>query len=151
MALTAISRRVRAVGAASCGVLATSPYVPTASGWVSLLGATLTSRMDADRHTDLIDSPCVYDLKKNKPGIKPGAVESLNRRVGKSHPNREPCYLSQAITVMKRFWRMLYCKSLAKDPIRPQMATATQSRTARRPSPRTWSEFCPYWRVSYTS
>ncbi|KAF9876919.1 hypothetical protein CkaCkLH20_05765 [Colletotrichum karsti] len=28
-----------------------------------------------------VDSPCVYDLKKNKPGIKPGAVESLNRRV----------------------------------------------------------------------
>ncbi|KAJ0329889.1 hypothetical protein COL5a_003715 [Colletotrichum fioriniae] len=37
--------------------------------------------LQAVGHTDLIDSPCVYDLKKNKPGIKPGAVESLNRRV----------------------------------------------------------------------
>ncbi|KAK1624043.1 hypothetical protein BDP81DRAFT_398997 [Colletotrichum phormii] len=32
-------------------------------------------------HCKRLDSPCVYDLKKNKPGIKPGAVESLNRRV----------------------------------------------------------------------
>ncbi|OLN92832.1 putative transcriptional regulatory protein C530.05-like protein 11 [Colletotrichum chlorophyti] len=32
-------------------------------------------------HCRRLDSPCVYDLKKNKPGIKPGAVESLNRRV----------------------------------------------------------------------
>lgn len=30
-----------------------------------------------------LDSPCVYDLKKNKPGIKAGAVGSLSRRVGK--------------------------------------------------------------------
>ncbi|EFQ31875.1 uncharacterized protein GLRG_07019 [Colletotrichum graminicola M1.001] len=28
-----------------------------------------------------VNSPCVYDLKKNKPGIKPGAVDSLSRRV----------------------------------------------------------------------
>ncbi|CRK40971.1 hypothetical protein BN1723_015824 [Verticillium longisporum] len=26
-------------------------------------------------------SPCIYDLKRNKPGIKPGAVGSLSRRV----------------------------------------------------------------------
>lgn len=26
--------------------------------------------------------PCVYELRKNKPGLKLGAVESLNRRVG---------------------------------------------------------------------
>ncbi|KAK0368872.1 hypothetical protein CLIM01_13767 [Colletotrichum limetticola] len=32
-------------------------------------------------HCKRLDSPCVYDLKKNKPGVKPGAVESLNRRV----------------------------------------------------------------------
>ncbi|KZL63105.1 fungal specific transcription factor [Colletotrichum incanum] len=32
-------------------------------------------------HCKRLDSPCIYDLKKNKPGIKPGAVESLNRRV----------------------------------------------------------------------
>lgn len=29
------------------------------------------------------ESPCVYDLEKKKPGIKPGAVGSLSRRVGK--------------------------------------------------------------------
>lgn len=26
--------------------------------------------------------PCVYDRKKQKPGLKSGAVESLNRRLG---------------------------------------------------------------------
>lgn len=31
-----------------------------------------------------LESPCVYDAKKNKPGIKLGAVGSLSRRVGKS-------------------------------------------------------------------
>ncbi|KAM5377893.1 hypothetical protein ACJZ2D_004797 [Fusarium nematophilum] len=32
-------------------------------------------------HCRRLDSPCVYDLKKSKPGIKPGVIESLNRRV----------------------------------------------------------------------
>ncbi|KAK1466268.1 hypothetical protein CCUS01_01117 [Colletotrichum cuscutae] len=77
----ATSHLVRAVGAASSGVPATSRYVRTANGWVSFLDAALKSIMDLERHTDRTDSPCVYDLKKNKPGVKPGAVESLNRRV----------------------------------------------------------------------
>ncbi|KAI3546309.1 hypothetical protein CSPX01_04388 [Colletotrichum filicis] len=81
MALMATSHLVRAVGAASSGVPATSRYVRTANGWVSFLDAALKSIMDLERHTDRTDSPCVYDLKKNKPGVKPGAVESLNRRV----------------------------------------------------------------------
>ncbi|KAK1994620.1 hypothetical protein LX36DRAFT_641127 [Colletotrichum falcatum] len=38
-------------------------------------------------HCKRLDSPCVYDLKKNKPGIKPGAVESLNRRVESGLPS----------------------------------------------------------------
>lgn len=29
-----------------------------------------------------IDSPCIYDLKKNKPGVKTGVIEGLSRRVG---------------------------------------------------------------------
>ncbi|KAF4968323.1 hypothetical protein FSARC_4268 [Fusarium sarcochroum] len=32
-------------------------------------------------HCQRLDSPCVYDAKKNKPGIKPGVIEGLNRRV----------------------------------------------------------------------
>ncbi|KAK7219937.1 hypothetical protein V2G26_007940 [Clonostachys chloroleuca] len=32
-------------------------------------------------HCRRLDAPCVYDLKKNKPGIKAGAVGSLSRRV----------------------------------------------------------------------
>ncbi|KAF5020127.1 hypothetical protein F66182_7859 [Fusarium sp. NRRL 66182] len=32
-------------------------------------------------HCQRLDSPCVYDAKRNKPGMKPGAVESLSRRV----------------------------------------------------------------------
>ena len=33
-------------------------------------------------HCKRLESPCVYDLKKNKPGVKAGAVGSLSRRVG---------------------------------------------------------------------
>lgn len=29
-----------------------------------------------------LGSPCVYDAKRNKPGLKTGAVESLSRRIG---------------------------------------------------------------------
>ncbi|KAI1025531.1 hypothetical protein LB503_006650 [Fusarium chuoi] len=32
-------------------------------------------------HCQRLDSPCVYDTKKNKPGIKTGVIEGLNRRV----------------------------------------------------------------------
>ncbi|KAI8652544.1 Zn(2)-C6 fungal-type domain-containing protein [Fusarium keratoplasticum] len=32
-------------------------------------------------HCQRLDSPCVYDAKKNKPGMKPGVIESLSRRV----------------------------------------------------------------------
>ncbi|KAJ2904061.1 Quinic acid utilization activator [Zalerion maritima] len=32
-------------------------------------------------HCSRLGSECVYDLRKNKPGLRPGAVESLNRRV----------------------------------------------------------------------
>ncbi|KAH6956543.1 fungal-specific transcription factor domain-containing protein [Fusarium avenaceum] len=32
-------------------------------------------------HCERLDSPCVYDLRKNKPGIKTGVIEGLNRRV----------------------------------------------------------------------
>ncbi|KAH8884158.1 hypothetical protein GQ53DRAFT_731327 [Thozetella sp. PMI_491] len=32
-------------------------------------------------HCNRLGSDCVYDLVKNKPGLKPGAVESLSRRV----------------------------------------------------------------------
>ncbi|SPN99267.1 related to C6 transcription factor [Cephalotrichum gorgonifer] len=32
-------------------------------------------------HCLRLESPCVYDAKKSKPGVKAGAIESLNRRV----------------------------------------------------------------------
>ncbi|KAF4984321.1 hypothetical protein FZEAL_472 [Fusarium zealandicum] len=32
-------------------------------------------------HCQRLDSPCVYEPKKSKPGMKPGVIESLNRRV----------------------------------------------------------------------
>ncbi|KAK7433050.1 hypothetical protein QQZ08_000523 [Neonectria magnoliae] len=32
-------------------------------------------------HCHRLDAPCVYDGKKNKPGLKPGAVEGLGRRI----------------------------------------------------------------------
>ncbi|RGP63255.1 hypothetical protein FSPOR_8727 [Fusarium sporotrichioides] len=32
-------------------------------------------------HCQRLDSPCVYDLKKNKPGVKTGVIEGLSRRV----------------------------------------------------------------------
>ncbi|KAH6891519.1 fungal-specific transcription factor domain-containing protein [Thelonectria olida] len=32
-------------------------------------------------HCQRLGSPCVYDGKKNKPGLKPGAVEGLSRRI----------------------------------------------------------------------
>ncbi|XEV03740.1 hypothetical protein FSHL1_009027 [Fusarium sambucinum] len=32
-------------------------------------------------HCQRLDSPCVYDLKKAKPGVKTGVIEGLNRRV----------------------------------------------------------------------
>ncbi|KAM0236638.1 hypothetical protein ACHAP5_009274 [Fusarium lateritium] len=32
-------------------------------------------------HCQRLDSPCVYDVRKNKPGIKTGVIEGLNRRV----------------------------------------------------------------------
>ncbi|KAH7185396.1 uncharacterized protein B0J16DRAFT_362800 [Fusarium flagelliforme] len=32
-------------------------------------------------HCQRLDSPCIYDLKKNKPGVKTGVIEGLNRRV----------------------------------------------------------------------
>ncbi|RSM14887.1 hypothetical protein CEP52_001101 [Fusarium oligoseptatum] len=32
-------------------------------------------------HCQRLESPCVYDAKKNKPGMKPGVIESLSRRV----------------------------------------------------------------------
>ncbi|KAM9877519.1 hypothetical protein VDGL01_08356 [Verticillium dahliae] len=32
-------------------------------------------------HCSRLESPCIYDLKRNKPGIKPGAVGSLSRRL----------------------------------------------------------------------
>ncbi|EEY22855.1 conserved hypothetical protein [Verticillium alfalfae VaMs.102] len=38
------------------------------------------------RHCRARESPCIYDLKRNKPGIKPGAVGSLSRRVERGAP-----------------------------------------------------------------
>ncbi|KAI1067849.1 hypothetical protein LB507_010537 [Fusarium sp. FIESC RH6] len=32
-------------------------------------------------HCQRLDSPCIYDLKKNKPGVKTGVIEGLSRRV----------------------------------------------------------------------
>ncbi len=36
------------------------------------------------------DAPCIYDGKKNKPGVKPGAIENLNRRIGMQLPPSIP-------------------------------------------------------------
>ncbi|PTD03544.1 hypothetical protein HYE67_000922 [Fusarium culmorum] len=32
-------------------------------------------------HCQRLDAPCIYDLKKNKPGVKTGVIEGLSRRV----------------------------------------------------------------------
>ncbi|KAK0385387.1 hypothetical protein NLU13_7863 [Sarocladium strictum] len=32
-------------------------------------------------HCARLESPCVYDLRKNRPGVKPGAVGNLSRRI----------------------------------------------------------------------
>jgi hypothetical protein len=45
------------------------------AGWVAVLEHAVLMLTQ-------IDSPCVYDLRKNKPGIKTGVIEGLNRRVG---------------------------------------------------------------------
>ncbi|KAM0214427.1 hypothetical protein ACHAPQ_007353 [Fusarium lateritium] len=43
-------------------------------GYVNILGEAVLMLTQ-------LDSPCVYDVRKNKPGIKTGVIEGLNRRV----------------------------------------------------------------------
>lgn len=58
-------------------------------------GAGLSTRLQLT--VWLIDHDCTYDDKRTKPGMRPGAIESLTQRLSKSY-HAIPCFVVPSLT-----------------------------------------------------
>ena len=96
-------------------------------------------------HCKRLESPCVYDLKKNKPGIKAGAVGSLSRRVGGfEHGVSSHCLTDRTIQrhSSKPFW-------IGR---KMNLSVARQTETTDLPmDPMMLSKYCPCSLQSFKS
>lgn len=72
------SHPAAAAGNGNSSVPDTDQLVPIVSDWVSVQ-QTQGQKTCYSRH---IGAPCVYENRRTKPGLKGGAVESLNQRLG---------------------------------------------------------------------
>ncbi|KAJ6446085.1 signal peptide-containing protein [Purpureocillium lavendulum] len=58
---------------------------------------------------------CVYDDKKSKPGMRPGAIESLSQRLASTQAVLEQMFMGQGV-LWQQVWR---CLDAASDQARP--------------------------------
>lgn len=72
-------RRVGSAENENWGVRKSTQVAKNVEGWVSIYSSPLTPCVSANRGG--LGTECVYEPKE-KPGLKGGAVENLNRRVG---------------------------------------------------------------------
>ncbi len=98
----------------------------------SLLAYTATASVSSSRRrpgtclTLSQGSDCVYDLAKGKPGLEPGAVESLSRRVGEVRVLPADCQSLRSCSP-QTFWRKPCCRIAKMETRQPQCQGARDS------------------------